>query len=128
MKAVPRPARNGVNRALLLSVHWLIISFFLMQVGYATFQVFWVLAVEGGGPLFFRASEVAPEILYGRRLYAIEGWLAGGALIVYLAVTEIGPRLAEERARVMGVRLAGPARVPMVAIGSPTRAEASIDA
>ena len=34
-----------------------------------------------------------------RRLYAVECWLAIAGLSIYLAITEIGPRLAAQRGR-----------------------------
>ncbi len=73
------------------ALHWFIVLLFSFQVLYSIYQVFVVLGVSGHiGPLGSIASSLAPEQLMARRLYAIEGWIAGGALIVYLALTEPG--------------------------------------
>jgi len=94
----PRSAARPVrwDRAVLLSAHWGIILWFGSQCLYAAFQVFITL---GSGPLGMRALEYPHELMVTRRLYAIEGWVATGALIIYLAITEIGPRLAAERSK-----------------------------
>ena len=38
------------------------------------------------------------EMMTTRRLYATEFWIAMGGLAIYLALTEIGPRLRAYRA------------------------------
>lgn len=77
----------------LKAAHWGIIANLGAQSVYAGFQVFWVLQPEGTlGPMFLRATAMDPELMFARRLYAIEAWLAFGALALYLGVTEILPR------------------------------------
>ena len=78
---------------LLLGLHWLIIVNFLVEILYAAYMVFFVVAPEGGGALFDKALEFPFEQMVTRRLYALEFWLATVGLSLYLALTEIGPRL-----------------------------------
>ncbi len=74
-------------------LHWALILNFLVQMGYAAFMVFVVWAPEGvDGPLWEAAREVPFEHMVTRRLYALEFWVATGALAIYLALTEIAPR------------------------------------
>lgn len=76
-------------RLLHLAIVLLLGSEFL----YASYQVFFALAPDGSiGPLFGAASELPPDLLLARRLYAIEAWIAFGCLAIYLAITELGPR------------------------------------
>ena len=62
-------------------------------------MVFNILRPEGGagGPLFERALEIPHEQMVTRRLYAMEFWIAAAGLAIYLALTEIGPRLKQFR-------------------------------
>ena len=85
---------NSRWRLLLLTVHYIIIVHFLIEIAYAGYMVFTVLAPEsGGGPLFEKALEMPFEQMVTRRLYAIECWIATAGLAIYLAITEIAPRL-----------------------------------
>lgn len=87
-----RPRRAW--RIALYLLHWAIIANFLLEIGYASYLVFVVLAPEGGGgALGARAREVPFELMVTRRLYATECWIAIAGLAIYLALTEIGPRL-----------------------------------
>jgi len=83
------------NRLRLLRVlHWVIILNFVVQMGYAAYMVFVVFAPEGvSGPLYEVARSVPFEDMVTRRLYAIEFWIATVGLSIYLAITEIAPRL-----------------------------------
>lgn len=82
------------KRWLLLGVHWAIIVNFLIEIAYAGYVVFAVLKPAGhSGPLFEKALEIPHELMVTRRLYAIEFWIAMAGLAIYLALTEIGPRL-----------------------------------
>lgn len=82
------------KRWLLLGVHWAIIVNFLIEIAYAGYVVFSVLKPAGhSGPLFEKALEIPHELMVTRRLYAIEFWIAMAGLAIYLALTEIGPRL-----------------------------------
>ena len=90
---------SQMGRVLLLIVHWGIIINFLVEIGYATHMIFNVIAPPGGGPLFEQATSFPHEMMVTRRLYAVECWLAIAGLSIYLAITEIGPRLAAQRGR-----------------------------
>lgn len=69
-------------------LHYAIILVFLYQIIYCAITFLHVVP-EGMGPtmsLWKLAVEVPDEILYKRRLYAIELWLSAVGLIVYLAI------------------------------------------
>ena len=86
------------GRYFVYGIHWLIIVNFLIEIAYASWMIFVVLAPDsGGGPLMDRARDLPFEWMTTRRLYAVECWLAIGGLAIYLAITEIGPRLARLR-------------------------------
>jgi hypothetical protein len=88
-----------LKRILLLVVHWAIIVNFVIEIAYAGYMVFTVLKPPGhSGPLFERALEIPHELMVMRRLYAIECWIAMAGLAIYLALTEIAPRLRRARA------------------------------
>ena len=91
--------RLTVGRILLYALHWVIILNFVIEIAYATYMVFWVFAPEGTGPLMDRARDLDFELMTTRRLYAIEFWIATAGLAIYLALTEIGPRLRRSRAK-----------------------------
>lgn len=75
-------------------VHGLILLNFITGMAYAGFVVFVILAPEGGGgPLWGRAAEVPMELLAKRRLYALEFWVAFSGFAIYLALTELLPRM-----------------------------------
>ncbi len=77
----------------LKAAHVAIIGNLGAQSLYAGFQVFVVLQPQGTlGPMFLKATAIDPELMFARRLYAIEAWLAFGALALYLGITEILPR------------------------------------
>ena len=83
-----------MKRILLLLVHWAIILNFAFEIAYGGYMVFVVVRPEGvSGPLMAAATSVPFEMMVTRRLYAIEVWIATAGLAVYLALTEIGPRL-----------------------------------
>jgi len=84
-----------VRRPLWVNVvHGLVLLNFLTGMGYAAYVLFVVLAPEGGGgPLWSRAAEVPMELMARRRLYALEFWVAFAGFAVYLALTEIVPRM-----------------------------------
>ena len=87
-----------MKRTLLLTIHWVIILNFVIEIAYAGYMVFSVLRPDtGGGPLFEKALTMPFQQMTTRRLYAIECWIAMAGLAVYLGITEIGPRLREER-------------------------------
>lgn len=88
----PRPWTAG--RALLLLVHLVIIGNFLFEIGYAGYMIFGVVKPpDTSGPLFEAALQIPFELMVTRRLYAIEFWIATAGLALYLALTEIGPRM-----------------------------------
>ena len=84
------PGRIGLN-----ILHWIIILNFLFEICYAGFMIFFVIVPEGGGsgPLMGRATSVPFELMVTRRLYAAEFWIAAAGLSIYLAITEIAPRM-----------------------------------
>jgi hypothetical protein len=76
-------------------IHRLIILNFLVEISYSIFMVFFVI---GGGkwPLLRRAVETPVEVILKRRLYAIEAWIAIGALAIYLAITVFLPDIIRQ--------------------------------
>jgi hypothetical protein len=89
-----------MRRWLLLALHWAIILNFAFEMVYAGYMVFAVIRPEGvSGPLMSAARDVPFEMMVTRRLYAIEFWIATAGLAIYLALTEIGPRLRRETSR-----------------------------
>ena len=88
---------GGWKGRALIALHIFIIVNFLVEIGYATWMIFDVLQPEGGGPLAGRALTLDHEWMVTRRLYAIECWIAIAGLSIYLAITEMGPRLREAR-------------------------------
>lgn len=93
-----KPRKWTLGRGLLYAVHWGIIVNFATQCLYAGYMVFYVLKPEGvDGPLWDKAKEIPIELMVPRRLYATEFWIAFAGLAIYLALTEIGPRLARYR-------------------------------
>ena len=95
----PSSSQPGpVGRWLLLALHWVIIVNFAAEIAYAGYMVFVVFKPEGmSGPLAQQATAVPFELLTTRRLYAIEAWIATAGLAIYLAITEMGPRLRRLR-------------------------------
>jgi hypothetical protein len=83
-------------------LHWAIIIVLLQEFLYAGYMVFF--QVGGGGPLFGRVGEISFELVATRRLYAIEAWIAFGALAIYLGITEVAPRLWSNRQDAPAVR------------------------
>lgn len=85
-----RPKRSIV----WLVIHWLIILHFLGEIIYAGYMVFAVLQPEGHtGPLMGQATQIPFELMVTRRLYALECWVATAGLAIYLAITEVAPRM-----------------------------------
>jgi hypothetical protein len=76
-------------------INYLILTNFLVEIIYSVVMVFFVI---GGGkwPLLRKAVETPIEIILKRRLYAIEAWIAIGALSIYLAITVYLPRILRE--------------------------------
>lgn len=89
---------RGAGYFILMAVHAAIIINFLVEIIYASYMIFKVIVPpSGGGPLMNRAKTMPFEMMTVRRLYATEAWLAIGGLAIYLAITEIGPRLKRYR-------------------------------
>jgi ABC-type dipeptide/oligopeptide/nickel transport system permease subunit len=80
-----------MKRRYLTILHWILIIILLTEGIYGFYMVFFVI---GGSrwPLFTRAVDTPVEVILKRRLYAIEAWVAFGALAIYLAITEILPK------------------------------------
>lgn len=98
-EARPAVEERGFRPPVWRWVHWAIIANLFAQCVYVSLQVFVVLQPGGFGPLGARALEIPHELMMTRRMYALEGWVAFGFLALYLALTEIAPRLATERSR-----------------------------
>lgn len=82
------------SKILIYIIHWIIIVNFVIEIFYGAYQTFFVLAPKGQvGPLFGNASSLSYEQMVIRRLYAIETWIAITGLSIYLAITEIYPRM-----------------------------------
>ncbi len=82
--------RGWGYRALML-LHWVIIINFVIEIGYGSYMVFFVVG-EGSGPLMGAAASLDHDVMVTRRLYALETWIAMTGLSIYLAFTEIIPR------------------------------------
>ena len=85
-------SKSKVAKWLLYIVHCGIIINFAIEIAYASYMIFVVIAPEGGGPLMDRALTFPFEQMVTRRLYALECWVAIAGLSIYLAITEIVPR------------------------------------
>ena len=88
------------NQIILKIIHYTIIFLLFTEFLYAGFILFFVLKPAGlSGPLWGKAIELVktnPDLLMARRAYATEAWIAFAGLAVYLAITEIGPRMRAE--------------------------------
>ena len=79
-------------------LHWVVIANFVLEIGYASYMVFFVIVPEGvSGPLGKAALTMPHDMMVTRRLYAIETWIAVAGLAIYLALTEYLPRLLERQ-------------------------------
>jgi hypothetical protein len=85
----------AMKKKLWRGIHYLIIINFLVEIAYSITMVFFIV---GGGkwPLLRKAVETPVEIILKRRLYAIEAWIAIGALAVYLGLTVFLPQKLRE--------------------------------
>lgn len=82
------------EKFILLIFHWFIIIWFLLTILNGAYQVSFVYTVEGQTwPLLGSSASLDYEIMMIRRAYAIETWLATTGLTIYLALTEIRPRM-----------------------------------
>lgn len=71
-----------------------------VEAAYCGFLVLVVLSPDGTPtPVLFRARDLPMELLIERRLYAIEGWIAGTGLALYLGLTEVLPAGCAARVR-----------------------------
>lgn len=90
-----KPLKHDTTALVWRVVHWAIILHLLIEVIYSAYVIFVILQPEGhSGPLMSKAAEIPFELMVTRRLYALECWIATGALAIYLAITEIAPRLS----------------------------------
>ena len=85
--------RRGIGYYFLQVIHWVIIINFAIEIAYANYMIFSVFSPPEAGPLFDKAKSFPFEMMMTRRLYAVEAWLAIVGLSVYLAITEIRPRM-----------------------------------
>jgi hypothetical protein len=92
-----------VKKKIWRIIHYLIITNFILEIVYSITMVFFII---GGGkwPLLRRAVETPVEIILKRRLYAIEAWIAIGALCIYLALTVYLPGQIMELRQVINKR------------------------
>ena len=85
--------QRGIGYYLLQLIHWVIIVNFVIEIAYANYMIFSVFSPPEAGPLFDKAKSFPFEMMMTRRLYADEAWLAIVGLSIYLAITEIRPRM-----------------------------------
>jgi len=86
------------DKAIVLLVHWFIIINFIFQILNGAYQISFVYTVEGyTWPLLDASASLDYETMMIRRAYAIETWIAISALCIYLAITEINPRMKKLR-------------------------------
>ncbi len=85
--------QRGIGYYVLQLIHWVIIVNFVIEIAYANYMIFSVFSPPEAGPLFDRAATFPFEMMMTRRLYAVEAWLAIVGLSIYLAITEIRPRM-----------------------------------
>lgn len=76
-----------------------ILLHFAMEVLYAGYETMIVLRPPeaGFGPLGAAAITMSDSLFLKRRLYAIEHWIAFSGMSLFLAVTEVLPRLLRRR-------------------------------
>lgn len=82
-------------------VHYGIILHFLINIAYSSIQLFIVLQPEGTsspGPLFSAALTMDHDLMMIRRGYAVEHWVSFSGLAIYLAITEMYPRIKKANA------------------------------
>lgn len=77
-------------------IHAIILLNFIIEIGYCTFMVFFVLNAGTSGPLFETVLTIDMDLFLKRRLYAIETWIAIGGLALYVAITELYPRFKRD--------------------------------
>jgi hypothetical protein len=77
-------------------LHWFLIINLAAESLYGFYMVFFII---GGSrwSLFAKAVNTPVEVILKRRPYAIETWVALGALAIYLAITEILPHKFQNR-------------------------------
>ena len=78
-------------------LHALILVNFAVELVYAAYMVFFGSTPEARGPLGHRARDIPADRLLVRRAYGTEFWVACSGLAIYLAITEIAPRLRGPR-------------------------------
>jgi hypothetical protein len=97
LETTPKKSRC-LKTLMWRGLHYLIILHLLIEVIYCAYMIFSVLQPNnGGGPLMDRALTMPFEQMVTRRLYALECWVATGALSIYLAITEIAPRMRADQ-------------------------------
>lgn len=91
-----RKCKNGMEKqkAILLIIHWAIIINFVLQILNGAYQISFVYTAKGHTwPLLGASSELDYETMMIRRAYALETWVAITGLSIYLAITELVPRM-----------------------------------
>lgn len=93
--------RWSAGRIGLYALHWFIMLNLAVEIFYSTYMIFIVLRPSGvDGPLWGAAQRLIaeqPDLMMARRAYATEGWIAIVGLSLYVAITEILPRLQRYR-------------------------------
>ncbi len=86
------------EKVILYLIHYGIIINFILQVLNGVYQISFVYTVEGlTWPLLGASAGLDHETMMVRRAYALETWIAITGLCIYLALTEIMPRLKKIR-------------------------------
>ena len=105
-EAIPAKPGHGkkkwtLGRVTLYGVHWAIMINMAVEIFYASYMVFTVLKPAGvEGPLWGAAIKLIaeqPDLMMTRRMYATESWIAIVGLSIYVALTEIMPRMKRYR-------------------------------
>ena len=86
------------EKVILYLIHYGIIVWIFLTVLNSAYQISFVYTVPGHSwPLMGESSGLDYETMMIRRAYAIEAWVAMVGLAIYLAITEINPRLKRIR-------------------------------
>ncbi len=86
------------EKIILYIIHYGIIINFLLTIFNGVYQISFVYAPEGlTWPLLGASTTLDYETMMIRRAYALETWVAITGLSIYLALTEIMPRMKKIR-------------------------------
>ena len=86
------------EKVIIYLIHYGLIIWMLSTILNSAFQISFVYTVPGySWPLLGESSGLDYETMMIRRAYALEAWVATIGLAIYLAITEINPRLKKFR-------------------------------